>query len=119
MLNENKRIFKDLSDDEKGALLLADHEGREVQYWTGVEWRYREYIDKARTKLNDEAIYRVKPESEFKTTAVQIKPGEWIDMVDKGALVVAMDALRYIADDWPTRACKTAEDALDLLNGLE
>ena len=57
MRNENLKCWKDLTDCEKGALLLAKHEGKEIEVFFGGEW-----IDEPSDVFEDYGLYRVKPE---------------------------------------------------------
>jgi len=61
--NEDERPWKDLTDEEKGALLLARHEGKTIQFnpcgiWVNLTWDF-DWIA--------ENSYRVKPEPKRET----------------------------------------------------
>lgn len=56
MLNENKTPFKNLTDAEKGELLLAIHRRLNIQYWDGHRWVY-DVIDRPSAEI----IYRSSP----------------------------------------------------------
>ena len=52
--------WKDLSPEEKGALLLASHEGRTLQYWQRGTGGWADCNSVA--GIHDHEFYRVKPE---------------------------------------------------------
>jgi len=56
-LNENKRIWDKLTDEEKGVLLLAYYEGKVIQEWCEYDW----YDDCLSPDWAD-GIWRIKPE---------------------------------------------------------
>ena len=57
--NEGRKIWQDLTPEEKGALLLAHHEGEEIQFeLSGVEWI------KAEPSWEGIIAYRVRPKPE-------------------------------------------------------
>ena len=57
-LNEDKRSWKDLTDEEKGLLLLAYYEGKVIQEWCEYDW----YDDCLSPDWAD-GIWRIKPEA--------------------------------------------------------
>ena len=66
-LNEDKRIWDDLTDDEKGKLLLAWHKGLQIQYWdTGdAEWNDESHIEDCTFNpffVYGQYAFRIKPE---------------------------------------------------------
>ena len=56
-LNEDKRSWKDLTDEEKGKLLLAFHEGKVIQEWSEYDW-----FDDCLSPVWADGIWRIKPE---------------------------------------------------------
>lgn len=65
MRNENLKCWKDLTDSEKGALLLAKYEGREIEVILSGQW----VKVSVRAFLGD-AIYRVKTEPVIENVAI-------------------------------------------------
>ena len=61
---ETPTLFGDMTDAEKGALLLAKHEGSEIQGWS--EWGW---VDGMRLNSNNVA-YRVKPKPVVETVVL-------------------------------------------------
>lgn len=55
---EEPKLWKDMTDEEKGALLLADHQGKYIEYYTGD----RNWASSVFPKWADHVAYRVKPE---------------------------------------------------------
>lgn len=62
----------EMTDAEKGALLLADHRGERIQQWDGCAW-----IGKVTGRFGNLVKYRRKPEPKRETvTLYTSKPGE-------------------------------------------
>ncbi len=61
------QIFKDLTDNEKGALLLAQHNGEAIQClaYFGQEW-----VLSSQPCWADDSFYRIIPKPKYKTTTV-------------------------------------------------
>ena len=55
------KIWRDMTSEEKGALLLAEHEGKVIEFWFFGEWFEIE------PTWIDEYAYRVRPEPKRKT----------------------------------------------------
>jgi hypothetical protein len=55
-MTQEPKLWKDMTPEEKGALLLAHHEGKDIESFGGTDW-YRAYPSWA-----DDVAYRVKPE---------------------------------------------------------
>ena len=51
-------LWKDMTDAEKGALLLAEHRGGDVEYWSGYAWNRH---SKSMPLWCDGIAYRIKP----------------------------------------------------------
>ncbi|MGB1215066.1 MAG: hypothetical protein ACPG4X_16990 [Pikeienuella sp.] len=64
MTTENPTIWRDMSDAEKGALLLAEHDGKpiEVRGPHMKNWRSKRF-----GVLNSTCAYRVKPDPKVET----------------------------------------------------
>ena len=66
-LNEDKRRFSDLTDEEQGLLLLAWHKGLQIEYWDvdDKEWNDQPHIKDCTYSpffACQEAAFRIKPE---------------------------------------------------------
>ena len=65
-LNEDKRSWKDLTDEEKGKLLLAFHEGKDIQEWCegegNGEYDWYNWNDDDQHPEWVHGIWRIKPE---------------------------------------------------------
>ena len=68
--------WKDMTDAEKGALLLADLEGQAVEYWDALAGKWSEPVA-YRPKWFDYDAYRVKPDPVVET--VTLKGGVYED----------------------------------------
>lgn len=55
---EEPKLWKDMSDEEKGALLLAHHEGKVIEFNTSIGWM-NDYPE--RPDWHPDMAYRVKP----------------------------------------------------------
>lgn len=58
-LGEDMKPWKDMSREEKGALLLASHEGKTLQYWKRGTGGWADCLSVA---IYEHEYYRVKPE---------------------------------------------------------
>jgi len=54
--------FKDLSDAEKGALLLAEHRGKRIDHFVYRHSTMREWTEKRELGFYPSVIYRIAPE---------------------------------------------------------
>ena len=65
-LNEDKRIWDKLTDEEKGKLLVAFYEGKVVQEWCGdegnCEYDWYDFYDSCEHPEWADGIWRIKPE---------------------------------------------------------
>jgi len=64
-------LWKDMTPEEKGALLLANHEGRGVQVWSGVKW-----LDNCTVGRYQGSAYRIAP-AEPVVDGVELYYGNW------------------------------------------
>ena len=69
------KLWKDMSPEEKGALLLADYEGRVIQRWEKGKWVNDPVA------MNEKFAYRVKPEPVRETVAYYWRYDEGIKSV--------------------------------------
>jgi hypothetical protein len=90
---DTPKLWKDMTDEEKGALLLAHHDGKEIEFWAYCEW----------IGINpfwlDDFAYRVKPEEpkrETVTFKVCVLPKEGISMHMEPTDGTPYSANRYI-----------------------
>lgn len=107
--------FSDMSDAERGALLLAHHEGKTIQYFEQgflQKWAEGEVIT-----WNPRAIYRVKPqalidaEKEVVTLQVQHKDAV-VDLDEKRAELKALEEKAGDISDQVDKAQQTVRDLL-------
>ena len=62
-LNADKRIWNDLTDDEKGRLLVAFHYGKIIEVWDGETWRPTRKKGEWVSPFEEfRYIFRIKPE---------------------------------------------------------
>lgn len=59
---EKPKLWRDMTPEEKGALLLAMHNGKKVEVYSDGEWREKSYMTFA-----DDYAYRIKPEPKVET----------------------------------------------------
>ena len=78
MRNENLKCWKDLTDCEKGAILLARYEGKKIEVLFGGKW-----INEPFGVFWDKDVYRVKPEPVVKTVGMYGSVGEDFKVVEK------------------------------------
>ena len=62
------KIWRDMTSEEKGALLLAEHEGKVIEFWCDGEWYEIEPI------WIDTEAYRVRPEPKRETVTLYGEP---------------------------------------------
>ena len=76
---DTPKLWRDMTPEEKGALLLAHHEGKKFQFtrpnicneWRDVEWRDVEWRDvDGHPSWNPCCAYRVKPEPKVETVDI-------------------------------------------------
>lgn len=75
-LRDGVPIWRDMTPEEKGALLLAKHEGRKIQFWSDISDQWVDTNNNGRLDL----AYRVKPEPEVKTVTIRTgwpEGGDW------------------------------------------
>jgi len=63
--SDTPKIWRDMTPEEKGALLLADHEGKVIDRWSGRSWSETE------PAWCDENAYRIRPEPEVETVTFE------------------------------------------------
>jgi hypothetical protein len=77
---EPPKLWRDMTREEKGALLLAEYEGRDIQQKAGVSW-----VLKIKShKFLEEWAYRVKPEPKRQTVKLyfgELKQGALLHKV--------------------------------------
>lgn len=70
------KLWKDMTPEEKGALLLAHHEGKVIEWYDPVEdiWLIEGYHD-----WDPELSFRVRPEPKVETVTVEgwVEFGKW------------------------------------------
>ena len=64
-LYEEPKLWRDMTDAEKGALLLAHHEGATLQVLSVVNW-----YDVEKMVCDPDATYRIKPEPKVEVVAL-------------------------------------------------
>ena len=73
--NPDRKTFGEMTDVEKGALLLAEHEGRVIECWQDCD--SPEHWAKVLPNWKDNCAFRVKPEPKRETTLLHWKLGGW------------------------------------------
>ena len=69
--NPNKKTFKEMTDDEQGALLLAKHKGEIIQHFASLQYvDWCDWVDNNDEKFMENRIYRTKPKSKETDTSV-------------------------------------------------
>lgn len=66
-MTDQPKLWRDMTDAEKGALLLAHHEGKEIQFWDEL---YCEVWSDCEPSWEEYSAYRVKPEPKVKTVVM-------------------------------------------------
>ena len=69
-MTQEPKLWRDMTPQEKGALLLAEHEGKAIEVFGGA-YPYRWYEDYP--VWDDDAAYRIKPEPEPERETVTAK----------------------------------------------
>lgn len=72
-MTDTPKIWKDMTPEEKGALLLAQHEGKEIEFWNGVSWRL---VFCGIPNWLDSHSYRIRHEPKVETVAQYWKAGK-------------------------------------------
>lgn len=62
--NQNQKLWRDMTPEEKGAMLLASHEGKVIELWLRGEWVS---VDPS---WHDSIAYRVQPEPKIDTVTL-------------------------------------------------
>ena len=89
--NPNKKTFKEMTDAEQGALLLAKHKGEAIQHFASLQYvDWCDWVDNNDEKFMENRIYRTKPKSKDTDTNVATQA------VDDAALDKAIDASRTL-----------------------
>ena len=66
-MTDTPKLWRDMTPEEKGALLLAHHEGKVIEYYDhGVGWVTERPI------WDDYCAYRIKPEPKRETVEVKL-----------------------------------------------
>ena len=67
---DEPKLWRDMTSEEKGALLLAHHEGEVIEKWTAVVG-YSDWMEHlppfTKQPFRDDRAYRIRPEPERKT----------------------------------------------------
>lgn len=71
------KLWKDMTPEEKGALLLAHHEGKEIQYYERAHG-YEGWEDCGLHPWNDDGSYRVKPKSKVELVSIHGYQGLYV-----------------------------------------
>jgi len=84
--NPNKKTFKEMTDAEQVALLLAKRKGEIIQHFASLQYvDWCDWVDNNDEKFMENRIYRTKPKSKDTDTSV-----------DDAALNKAIDASRAL-----------------------
>lgn len=59
------KVWKDMTPEEKGALLLAHHEGKEIEYWYSDGSGWQTCFGNQEPGRTPQFAYRIKPEPKF------------------------------------------------------
>jgi hypothetical protein len=112
-LNEDKRRFSDLTDEEKGLLLLAWHKGLQIQYWVADdnEWNDESHIEDCTFNPfldGEQYAYRIKPEP--------VKQVHWCNDYEDGPV----DVWHYsrAAADWGAGESRIAVIRREIVDGV-
>ena len=87
--DDTPKLWRDMTDGEKGALLLADHKGAAIHVWEPIAEAWRP-LDFGEFMFLDDKAYRVKPEPVRETVTLMIDDGSMggpqaigiIDLID-------------------------------------
>lgn len=66
--NPNKVFWKDMSREEKGAMLLAYQEGKDIEYWSQISSKWK--VTPPKPGWIKDCVYRVKPEPKVETVCL-------------------------------------------------
>ena len=66
-MTEHPKLWRDMTAAEKGALLLAEHEGKVIQFWD--KFGFEDWCD-IEPSWEDDSAYRVKPEPKVETVVL-------------------------------------------------
>ena len=79
------KLWRDMTPEEKGALLLAHHEGEVIQFWSNA----KEWVDFFKVVWNPDFAYRIRLEPKVETVVIGYPDdhGNWheiglIDLID-------------------------------------
>jgi len=64
---DTPKIWRDMTPEEKGALLLAHHEGKVIEFWNGVSWRI---VYCGIPSWFEDDAYRIRPKPNRETVTV-------------------------------------------------
>ena len=64
------KIWADMTDEEKGALLLAAHEGKVIEWSYGLPWITQNSTDTSIANWSDDRAYRISPEPKVETVTL-------------------------------------------------
>jgi hypothetical protein len=72
--DDSPKLWRDMTPEEKGVLLLAHHEGKAIECWTenSPTW------DKTNPQWIDRVAYRVRPEPKVETVAIYGAPSKHV-----------------------------------------
>lgn len=79
--SDTPKLWRDMTPEEKGALLLADHEGRQIDMWFA---RRGAWVDSISFSAYDDIAYRVHPEPEPEPTPMVVPweaLADWVQWV--------------------------------------
>lgn len=77
---ETPKLWRDMTPEEKGALLLAMHDGLKVEFCSAGKWLEKKFMP-----FLDDHAYRIKPEPKVETvTLMTAKVYDWISEPESG-----------------------------------
>ena len=79
--DETPKLWRDMTDAEKGALLLAHHEGKVIECWGGSNW-----IGKSHGGWGNCNAYRIRPEPKVETVKLAVYVASEHDYRDIGTI---------------------------------
>ena len=75
--NPKPKLWRDMTPEEKGALLLAAHEGKVIEVWFPIACQWRVVVHKVGTFEYD--AYRIKPQPKVETVTLYGRPDvQWV-----------------------------------------
>ena len=120
-LNEDKRIWDDLTDKEQGNLLLAWHKGLQIQYWNDIE---KEWHDEDNIEDCAYSPFLGYGHKAFRIKSEPVKQVHWCNDYENG-LVAKWHRSRDIADlcslptsDSPPRPARIAVIRREIVDGV-